>query len=53
MCLRILVCTYNSNKEKYHNVGFKNRKTRMTQRALTPKVSNVRSVTDSRKGDGH
>lgn len=44
-----LVCTYSNNKERYHNVGFKNRETRMTQGALNPKVPNAISITDSRK----
>ena len=48
-----MVCIHPNNTGRYHNVGLKNRKTRITQGALNPKVSNIISVTDSRKGDRH
>lgn len=46
-----LACIHYNNKERYHNVGFKNRKKRIIQGILYPKVTNVISVTDSRKGE--
>ena len=49
MC-KNLVCTHH-NKGRYQNVGFKNRKKRMIQGTSSPKVANVISVTDLRKGN--